>query len=95
MKGWIEALPWYQRHKAVFIYIAIIGIVGSILYSVVWAAILNAQATIKDSNDKYGKENCLGTYNTVICHQYKIEQIQLDEKYRETVNAQSTRVTKD
>ena len=86
MKNWANKV--WEGHKVVYVLIAVVGVIGSLGLLAIESNIAEARQNIAKAVDQSNKNNCVGVYSTIPCHQYKIEQIMLEEKYKGGSNAQ-------
>lgn len=86
MKGVLEYLsrhkepnPWGHTLVKVLIIIGTLAMVGKVLYDGYAAFNKSAYAhTAKELKER--KANCIGEFDTIPCHQYKIEKLLLESR---------------
>lgn len=74
-----ELNPWGYTLVKVLIIIGALAMVSKVLYDG-FTAFQNSAFAHTAAKTKEQKENCLGEYNTIPCHQYKIEQLLLESR---------------
>lgn len=75
-------LRFYESNKHGCITFLGIVVVGGGLAITITKGVDALQASARVDNDLKNQNSCQGKYNTVVCHQYKIDQILLEEKYK-------------
>jgi len=91
MKGVIEYLFGNKNERprhdfSWLVWSVIIAVAGVMVWVVFQQGVLAWRAT----QTMQDKENCVGVFNTIPCHQYKIEKLLLESRWKDTNGPRSS-----